>query len=182
MRNKGFTLVEMLAVIALLAIIGTITAVSVKNIKKNQDEENKLNVISAIFTGARNYITENSISIAKENNQEIEISYLKEKSYVDFDEEKYNIFKGKTVEPKLCDNNLKYEIIYVYRKEYRKKDRSDYVDYHLTDCGCAEQSSKENSFKLCEAGTDGKAGWDVNGIYYNENGKPVEDKNLNFDN
>ena len=32
MKNKGFTLVEMLAVIALLAIIGTITAVSVKNI------------------------------------------------------------------------------------------------------------------------------------------------------
>lgn len=169
MKNKGFTLVEMLAVIALLAIIGTITAVSVKNIKKNQDEENKLNVISAILTGARNYITENSISIR--NNQEIEISELKKNRYVDFDEEKYNIFKDGKVTTTLCTNNLKYEISYSYKS------------LSISDCGCAEQSSKNNSFKLCEAGTEGKAGWDTNGIYYDASGSQDENenKNLNFD-
>ena len=90
MKNKGFTLVEMLAVIALLAIIGTITAVSVKNIKKNQDEENKLNIISAILTGTRNYITENSVSIVSENaspneSNRVYLDDLLSKGYVDFD-------------------------------------------------------------------------------------------------
>lgn len=208
MKNKGFTLVEMLAVIALLAIIGTITAVSVKNIKKNQDEENKLNIISAIMTGARNYITENNTPLSSNDNltrdNYIYISDLRNGGYVDFDIEKYpeyyfnneGAFNNYTITTsttatdvrykednirwtygKVCSGGLKYEIIYDYFDidNYSKK-------YSLSDCGCAEQSSKDNSFKLCEAGTAGKAGWDTNGIYYKADGTPDKNKNLNFDN
>ena len=198
MKNKGFTLVEMLAVIALLAIIGTITAVSVKNIKKNQDEENKLNIISAILTGTRNYITENSVSIVSENaspneSNRVYLDDLLSKGYVDFDIKKYpeyyynnknSITKTSTNKTddirwtyaKVCSGGLKYEIIYDYFDidNYRKK-------YSLSDCGCAEQSSKNNSFKLCEAETAGKAGWDTNGVYYKQDGNPDETRNLNFD-
>lgn len=170
MKNKGFTLIEMLAVIALLAIIGTITAVSVKNIKKNQDEENKLNIISAILTGARNYITEKSISIS---DNDITISKLKTEGYVDFDyDEKDKNYKDfndtSTVQAKVCNNKLKFEIIYEYKGN------------KISDCGCAEQTKKDNSYKLCEAGTDGKAGWDTNGIYYNTSGIAADaNKNIN---
>lgn len=179
MKNKGFTLVEMLAVIALLAIIGTITAVSVKNIKKNQDEENKLNIISAIMTGARNYITEKNIPLAPNGKStdyifnhpqhQISLKDLKNGGYVDFDVEKYPEYyftKKSDIEKyqkkeeisdsdirwtygRVCGNNLKYEIIYDYFG-WKSDGSYGFRNFSMTDCGCLEQSGRDKSFKLCE--------------------------------
>lgn len=195
MKNKGFTLVEMLAVIALLAIIGTITAVSVKNIKKNQDEENKLNIISAIMTGARNYITENNTPLSSNDNltrdNYIYISDLRNGGYVDFDIEKYpeyyfnneGAFNNYTITTSTTATDVRYKednIRWTYGKvcsgglkyeiiyDYFDKKTYSGNEIHLSDCGCAEQKSGD-SFKLCEVGTfDGKEytrGWDANGNY-----------------
>ena len=58
MKNKkGFTLVELLAVIIILSIILSITAIAVMKVKKNQDRINYQNMISGILTGAKNYVT-----------------------------------------------------------------------------------------------------------------------------
>lgn len=217
MKNKGFTLVEMLAVIALLAIIGTITAVSVKNIKKNQDEENKLNIISAIMTGARNYITENNTPLSSNNipteDNYIYISDLRNGGYVDFDIEKYPEYYFKTEDAfnnytittsktttdvlykkrnirwtygKVCNNKLKYEVIYDYFSKSKYKREVDMAK--ISDCGCLGQSERDNSFKLCDADhsnplneNDTTCGWDTNGIYRCTNGTTNPSKNLNED-
>lgn len=186
MKNKGFTLVEMLAVIALLAIIGTITAVSVKNIKKNQDEENKLNIISAIMTGARNYITENNTPLSSNNrlteDNYIYISDLRNGGYVDFDIEKYpeyyfnneGAFNNYTITTSTTATDVLYKkrnIRWTYGKVCNNNSLKYEVIYDyfskstykkeddmakISDCGCLEQSGRDKSFKLCENNTDGK--------------------------
>ena len=57
MKNKkGFTLIELLAVIVILGILLSISITAVNKIRKKQEIENKLNVLSGIFTGAKSYI------------------------------------------------------------------------------------------------------------------------------
>ena len=57
-KKKGFTLIELLAVIVILGILLSISIVAVNNIRKKQEEENYVNVLSSILTGAKNYIAD----------------------------------------------------------------------------------------------------------------------------
>lgn len=183
-KNKGFTLIELLAVIAILAVLLSISVVAVNKIMKKQNVENKLNVISSIMTGAKNYIADHPEFWDSSNVGDYETGspnpsnlgngrWLKMSDiveYADFDKDKYPELyyenNQKTSERKAfvrnCSNNLKYEVIYSY-KEAGAEDYS----YVLTDCGCQEQASSDNSFKFCDA-TDEDAGWNLNGEYYSD--------------
>lgn len=57
--NKGFTLVELLAVIVILAIIGGIGAVSYTSITKKSESDYYVNLIDNLELGAANYFTDN---------------------------------------------------------------------------------------------------------------------------
>ena len=45
MNKKGFTMIELLAVIVILAVLLGVTTVSVFSIRKNQEEENYKNIL-----------------------------------------------------------------------------------------------------------------------------------------
>lgn len=198
-KNKGFTLIELLAVIAILGVLLSISVVAVNKIMKKQNVENKLNVISSIMTGAKNYIADHPEFWDSNNTGNYETGspnptgfgqgrWLKISDiieYADFDKDKYpelyyedNI--NKTGERKAfirnCSNELKYEVIY----SYKEAGATDY-SYILTDCGCQEQASSDNSFKFCDAELPG-AGWNLNGEYYLDiNNRRDSSKDIKFE-
>lgn len=101
MKNKkGFTLVELLAVIVILGILLGVTTVAVGNIKKKQDIKNYENIISSILTGAKRYVTDNNLSTGIVN-----VQTLFDDGYVDFDESKFDSSKYS----KLSDETVLYE-------------------------------------------------------------------------
>lgn len=196
MKNKkGFTLIELLAVIVILGILLSISIVAVNKLRKKQNVENKLNVLSSIFTGAKNYIADNqSFWDSAESTNSILgdgrwISLDKIIKYADFDINKHpelyydngkNDSSGiRSAFVRTCPtNNLKYEVIYTYKE--KDSGAGVYTDYHFSDCGCEEQQESDHSFKFCDANNPG-AGWDSNGKYYKMDGTLDSNKNINFE-
>ena len=114
MKNKkGFTLVELLAVIFLLSIISILSVVSISRIKKTQDIQNRENAISAILSGAKKYVADNRQllnDLSSSNEVTIQLSDLEGK-YVEFDSSE-NIPDDTFVQVKMCDDNsLKLKFI-----------------------------------------------------------------------
>ena len=143
MKKKGFTLVELLAVIFLLSIISILSVVSISRIKKTQDIQNRENAISAILSGAKKYVADNRQllnDLSSSNVVTIQLSDLEGK-YVEFDSSE-NIPDDTFVQVKMCDDNslkLKYIIDF--------NDGSD----KYNDCGCEEQISNTSpADKICE--------------------------------
>lgn len=141
-KNKGFTLIELLAVIVILGILLSISVVAVNKIRKNQEEENKLNMISSILTGAKRYAADNRNILS--NNETILVKTLKDEDYVDFDETNNNVRALDLINKKVyigtCSNNLK--LLYY-------TDSIGGIIYN--DCGCESQYESVNkSAKLCK--------------------------------
>lgn len=200
-KNKGFTLIELLAVIVILGILLSISIVAVNNIRKKQNVENKLNIISSIMTGAKNYIADNQNFWDSSETTDYKtgspnptnpttlgngrwINLADIINYADFDTEKFpelyygNVDKTGGVRSAFvrnCSNTLKYEIIYTYREAKT----NFYSSYNLTDCGCEEQKQSDHSFKFCDADNSG-AGWDSNGKYYKADGSADISKDIKF--
>lgn len=144
-KQRGFTLVELLAVIVILGIIISLSTVAIAGIKEKQDKKNYENVISSILTGAKAYNVDNKISIGSS----ISVETLLEKGYVDFDQKKYEKLINEIVTKNICDDNdLKEE--YIFSEEFTRDDESK---YNYTDCGCEAQTD-EPSYELCEKNKD----------------------------
>ena len=137
-KKKGFTLIELLAVIVILGILLSISIVAVNNIRKKQDEKNYYNVLSSIFTGAKNYCSDHDC------NTSVEVSKLLENEYVDFDTTRYNDLYSKNVTIVSCgdDQGLKYK----YRIEFDNEDIYNNKIYN--DCGCETQEG--DSIIICK--------------------------------
>ena len=88
-KIKGFTLVELLAVIVILGIVLSVSIVSVNSIRKKQEKENKENVISSILTGAKSYVADNNLDVPTS----LKVEILQD-NYVSFDQKEYD-FKNK---------------------------------------------------------------------------------------
>lgn len=198
-KNKGFTLIELLAVIVILGVLLSISVVAVNKINKKQNVENKLNVISSIMTGAKNYIADHPEFWNSNNTGNYETGspnpdnfgqgrWLKISDiieYADFDKDKYpelyynnGLTSGaiRSAFVRNCSKELKYEVIY----SYKEAGATDY-SYILTDCGCQEQASSDNSFKFCDANNP-DAGWNLNGKYYSDiNTRGDSSKDIKFE-
>lgn len=137
MKNKGFTLVELLAVIVILGIILGITTVSVLKIKEKQDEKNLENTISSILTAAKEYNAETRIS-------SVSVSDLKSGGYVDYDENEYNFYgyvtKTACTDDLDASNDLKFRYVFSH----------DGTTYN--DCGCKlnDEVTGTASDKICK--------------------------------
>ena len=57
-KNKGFTFIELLAVIAILGLVITIVGVAISNVAIDADKSAKKLVMDTIIDGVKNYITE----------------------------------------------------------------------------------------------------------------------------
>lgn len=194
MKNKkGFTLIELLAVIVILGILLSISITAVNKIRKKQEIENKLNVLSGIFTGAKSYIADhpefwNSNSnyndedwstgaLHSDGSRALYIDDIGE--YADFDKSKYPEWFNRSMLVKTCENSNKYEMILLYAT-YENDSHVYNYDFSISDCGCEEQKNNAHSFKFCDAYNEG-AGWDINGKYYDSTGNNVSGKDINFE-
>lgn len=133
--KRGFTLVELLAVIVILGILLSISTVAVNNIRKQQDEKNLENQISSVLTGAKSYVADNPSVIYDLTTgvKSVNVQKLIDGDYVSIkDPTKF----GNSVEIIKCPDKVKLMyFITVDRKTYN-------------DCGCKRQESGESA-KLC---------------------------------
>ena len=200
--KKGFTLIEVLAVLVILSILITFSVVSVSKIKKRQEIENRINVIRSILTAARAYEADNP------NENEVEIQTLLDENYVDFDTKKYSdlLMTNSNEKRKITWSNKYYfqnntvesnKLSFVF-EEAIQVDTIDTPRF-ISDCGQeTEQKDDKIGKVLCEAWplfgdpdsyftkckTTGDtticAGWDSKGKYYDTDGNPKIDNNLKF--
>lgn len=157
-KNKGFTLIEVLAVLVILSLLITFSVVSVNKIKKKQEVANRINVIRSILTAARAYEADYPETNEKgsESNFNVYVSTLLEKGYVDFDQDKYSDlinYKSAGIPYKVFIktnmNNDKREFVFnTYIKILNKNGTK--VSIQPTDCGLeTEQDSNAKGKKIC---------------------------------
>lgn len=180
-KNKGFTLIEVLAVLVILSLLITFSVVSVNKIKKKQEVANRINVIRSILTAARAYEADYPGEFLNNAGSIIGITVddLLEKNYVDFDTSKYeDLIKVK------ISGAYQLKKIYYHTDDLKKEFYTDIVNKNyigndkneliiVTDCGFeTEQDTNKNGKKLClyNSCINGKCnGWDINGKAINSN-------------
>lgn len=163
-KNKGFTLIEVLAVLVILSLLITFSVVSVNKIKKKQEVANRINVIRSILTAARAYEADYPNTNGRIG---VKVNELLSKNYVDFDTTKYVEFVNEKVYWSSNSTNVK-------RQFYLENIRINTSEIkNISDCGLeTEQSDNSNIVEgkeLCLPSTcyNGKCGgWKKNGKYY----------------
>lgn len=146
--KKGYTLVELLAVVIILGILSSITAIAVINVKKKQDVNNFRNEISGILTGAKRYETEHPGAITPDGvmlSDLVNDGYTNADDYKKYaecegcnDDAKETSGKAHLIHYEQCPDNIK-------RKFYIKLNGVEY-----NDCGCEQQgTSGAKAKKLC---------------------------------
>lgn len=193
-KNKGFTLIEVLAVLVILSLLITFSVVSVNKIKKKQEVTNRINVIRSILTAARayeaDYPEKNSWNFTYCSTLfddtgckkifRVSVSDLIEKGYVSFDTKKYS---------DLLKTNDNSDMTIIYDEKQGKREfflagtetgyniklnpkKSD--KYFISDCGFeTNQDTTEKGKALCmrnTCNTEVKCnGWTSDGVPKNDN-------------
>ena len=85
MKNRGFTLVELLGVIAILGIIGSITVMVVSNVINNGLDDTNKAQIKSIEKAAKNWANANMFSLPKNNGEftNIKVEKLQKEGYLE---------------------------------------------------------------------------------------------------
>lgn len=129
-KSKGFTLVELLAVIAILGILLSVSTVAVFNIRNAQDKKNRQNLIINILTKAKEYVADHP-EVLEESSPEVLVSKLN----VNFNKKQSDIYSNLIVVITKCDG---------YKFKYSIAVGSDTYN----DCGCESQTGVVK--ELCE--------------------------------
>lgn len=91
LNNKGFTLIEVLAVIVILGVLATITVPTVSNVIKQNEENSYKNLQKSIIAAAKIYISDNkyniTLSACDSNNERNIIKIKKDNSSSDSEKE-----------------------------------------------------------------------------------------------
>ena len=87
MKNKGFTLAELLGVIIILAVVSSITIVTITNSMKNSKEKLYNVQIDNIIVGAKTWASGNVFNLPENDGEFIKITLgqLKQEGFVDSD-------------------------------------------------------------------------------------------------
>lgn len=82
MKNKGFTLIEILGVLVLLAVIASITVPLVNSLINSSKENAKETQEKSFIKAAKNYVADNLYSDCK-NSCELSLETLQNEGYLD---------------------------------------------------------------------------------------------------
>ena len=87
MNKKGFTLIELMAVIILLGILSLIATITVNNVLKENKKKTCLAQIENIKSGAKNWASKNVFNLPDEDGQSISVGLkeLQDNGFVDKD-------------------------------------------------------------------------------------------------
>ena len=117
MKNKGFTLAELLGVVIILGVIATIATISISNNMKNSKEELYNVQINNIISGAKKWANENVFSLPVNDGESITLTLLQLKQAGcvedDITNPKTNELFSDSLQIKITkvDNNYKYEVV-----------------------------------------------------------------------
>lgn len=118
--NKGFTLVELLAVVIILGILGLITVPTVSTIIDSSKERAKTAQIEEVKKAAKNWVADNLSSISEDKTTYVSITTLIETGFIEAEEVK---------DPTKKNTNLDGCIAISYSEEV-----SNYIYEYTTDC------------------------------------------------
>lgn len=117
MKNKGFTLAELLGVLIVLAVIALISITSITNtMKENKEELYNIQIENIIF-GAKNWASSHVFEMPENDGESITLTLeqLKQAGFVEEDitNPKTNELFSNDLQVKITkvDNNYKYEVI-----------------------------------------------------------------------
>lgn len=147
-NKKGFSLIELLAVIVILGIILAISTVAVNSIRAKQAAENRRNTISGILTGARRFAADNNtladLDSTTKKTKNILIKDIVDNGYADMDTNEYSdIYKDtEQVTVSICSGNTN-------KVKYSYTDPDSGTTYN--DCGCDSQPQSDDvqASELC---------------------------------
>lgn len=112
--TKGFSLVELLAVMVIIGILGTIGIVSIINLRKNQEQKYNSHQNQAFLQAGKNYFTDSKklLPTIPYTHEEVTLKELQEKNYVedsfvDFNKKNYKS-SSKVIVTKNCDGTYGY--------------------------------------------------------------------------
>ena len=122
MKNKGFTLVEIITVIALLALIGLIAVPIIDGVIKRSKDKIYDRQVNEIINSSKKYVTENSELVSFDNKTTVCLSTLKDLGYLDSEQ---------IVDPR--DDSIMNGGIEIEYSEEKKNFIYDYHD-HVSSC------------------------------------------------
>lgn len=146
MKNKGFTLIELIGVILLLALIVVITVPKVFEVIRSSKEESMNDTIKNIEKAANLYAT--SIDLDTEGELPLTVTFEEGKSYYEFadgNKQEGNILDLKGQLPdngKVIiyeDKSFDYELYNPFEKTCMKRDSTNYLN---------ESTLTDNTFKV----------------------------------
>lgn len=134
-KSKGFTLVELLAVIAILGILLSVSTVAVFNIRNAQDKKNRQNLIINILTKAKEYVADHP-EVLEKSSPEVPVSDLN----VNFNKKQFGYLGLKVRIEKCIKDGIEDE----YKFKYTIINAPDIEDpdqmKSYNDCGCEKQT------------------------------------------
>lgn len=110
MKNKGFTLVELLAVITVLGIIGLIAIPAITSVINNSKEKAKRVQIKTIVDSAKSWAANNMSELSTDDTYYLSVQTLIDQGYIDREEIK---------DPTDSSNNLDECISIIYSTKYK---------------------------------------------------------------
>lgn len=127
--TKGFSLVELLAVMVIIGILGTIGIVSIINLRKNQEQKYNNHQNQAFLQAGKNYFTDSKklLPTIPYTHEEVTLKELQEKNYiedsfVDFNKKNYKS-SSKVVVTKNCDGTYGYYAKLVFSDDIEDIDK-----------------------------------------------------------
>ena len=134
-KSRGFTLVELLAVIAILGILLSVSTVAVFNIRKRQDEKNRQNLIINILTKAKEYVADHP-EVLEEALPEVPVSELN----VNFNKKQSDYLNLKVQIEKCIKDGVEDEYKFKYTIINAPDIEAPDLKKNYNDCGCEEQT------------------------------------------
>lgn len=151
MKNKGFTLIEVLAVIILLGIISIFSVTAISKIVSKQKEKTYKNTISATLSAARKYFADHL------NADKVSVDELINGGYLNADDDYINRIVPTTSDKEnkdkiiktTCEGSVQTKIVINGVHENFKNDTST---KNYNDCGCEKQgvSEEQKEGGLCD--------------------------------